>query len=326
MNTSNNANNSSKNFLSREIVFGKPKWKLPGTVTMPCPTRNRYHKKNSLAAVVMVHSSGPHDRDNNVGPNKPFKEIAEGLARLGIVCMRYEKRTQHYAKTLNPDGVAANLTIEEEVLEDALEAVAFLRKQPAVNPNKVFILGLSWGGMWAPRLATRTSTIAGLVILAAPNRTLEDIYVDYFHYMHSLKKRPSKADFNKLSEIVKQVSHIKSDALGAPESPSHLFSLPACYWQSVRGYVPVNEARKVTLPMLILQGERDYQSLSSDFILWKRVLLQEEKKTNVSCKFYKGLNHYFMEGEGKITPEEYQQPGSVANYVISDIASWIKQN
>ncbi|MBX9721436.1 MAG: alpha/beta hydrolase [Candidatus Obscuribacterales bacterium] len=316
---------NSQALFSREVIFGKSGWKLPGTITMPCPTRKRYQKKNRLPAIVMVHSSGAHDRDNNIGPNKPFQEIAEGLASHGIACLRYEKRTYHYAEKLNPNGIASDITINEEVLEDALAAIAFLRKQPNIDPKRIFVLGLSWGGMWAPRLATMTKALAGLLILAAPNRTLEDIYIDYFDYMHSLKPRPNEQDFAKLVEVTNNVSHIKSDALGKPGSPSHLFSLPACYWQSVRGYIPVNEARKVTLPMLILQGERDYQSRESDFVLWKRVLLQEESRTNVTCKYYKGLNHYFMEGEGEITPDEYQRKGTVVNYVISDIASWIKQ-
>ena len=74
-------------------------------------------------------------------------------------------------------------------------------------------------------------------------------------------------------------------------------------------------------PMLILQGERDYQVTMEDFAGWKKNL---SSKASVEFKTYPNLNHLFMEGEGKSTPHEYETAGHVAEIVINDIADWMK--
>jgi fermentation-respiration switch protein FrsA (DUF1100 family) len=75
------------------------------------------------------------------------------------------------------------------------------------------------------------------------------------------------------------------------------------------------------MPILILQGERDYQVTMGDFEGWKRAM---GDLSNVTLKSYPALNHLFMEGEGKSTPDEYLEPGNVAAEVIDDIAAWVK--
>ncbi len=72
--------------------------------------------------------------------------------------------------------------------------------------------------------------------------------------------------------------------------------------------------------MLVLQGGRDYQVTTANFERWQTALAD---RTDVETKLYPSLNHLFMEGSGKSTPEEYQRPGHVANQVIEDIARWL---
>lgn len=81
-------------------------------------------------------------------------------------------------------------------------------------------------------------------------------------------------------------------------------------------------ARRLTLPMLILQGERDYQVTMQDFHRWQQVL---DGKSKIVFRSYPRLNHPFMEGVGKSTPMEYQMEGHVATYVMDDISSFIHQ-
>ena len=75
-------------FKERDVTVGEGEWKLPGTLTVP--------GRRTVPAVVLVHGSGPNDRDETVGGVKVFKDLAEGLASKGIVVLRYEKRTQQY--------------------------------------------------------------------------------------------------------------------------------------------------------------------------------------------------------------------------------------
>ncbi len=91
---------------------------------------------------------------------------------------------------------------------------------------------------------------------------------------------------------------------------------------SLRDFDQVGTARTYKKPMLILQGERDYQVTTEDFAGWKKALAG---RPNVTLRSYPKLNHLFMEGEGKAKPAEYEKPGHVAEEVINDLANWIKK-
>jgi fermentation-respiration switch protein FrsA (DUF1100 family) len=97
----------------------------------------------------------------------------------------------------------------------------------------------------------------------------------------------------------------------------------AAYWLDLKQYDPVAVAQKVTLPMLFLQGERDYQVTMADFELWQNGLVGYDNVTFIS---YPSLNHLMISGEGPSTPEEYNQPGHVALAVIQDVTNWISQH
>jgi hypothetical protein len=81
-------------------------------------------------------------------------------------------------------------------------------------------------------------------------------------------------------------------------------------------------AKKLKMPMLILQGERDYQVTMKDFEGWTTAL---RGRKNVSFRVYPTLNHLFMAGEGKSVPSEYENVGHVAPEVVEDIARWLKK-
>ena len=98
--------------------------------------------------------------------------------------------------------------------------------------------------------------------------------------------------------------------------------MPPAYWLDLRGYDPPAVAKDLKQPMLVLQGERDYQVTMEDFAGWQEAL---SSKSNVEFKVYPDLNHLFMEGVGKSSPAEYEQPKHVAVIVIEDIAHWIKK-
>jgi uncharacterized protein len=100
-------------FKEKDVVVSAGEWALPGTLSMPVG-------KGPFPALVLVHGSGPHDRDESIGPNKPFRDLAWGLASRGIAVLRYEKRTRHYVA-----GMASlqKLTVKEETIEDALQGL-----------------------------------------------------------------------------------------------------------------------------------------------------------------------------------------------------------
>jgi dienelactone hydrolase len=290
-------------FSERQVTLGEGEWKLPGTITMP-------NGAGPFPAVVLVHGSGPNDRDETVGGTKVFRDLAEGLASRGIAVLRYEKRTKLYGPKV---ATLKTFTLHDETVEDALKGVALMRTQQGIDPKRVFVLGHSLGGYAAPRIAQEDPTIAGLILMAGNARHLEDLVVEQVQAVGGTAKALENAKAIQ--------AKVKSLEPGDEASPAVL-GAPPTYWLDLKDYDPVGDAAKLTMPMLILQGERDYQVTMKDFDLWKSGL---KNNKGVVTKSYPALNHLFVAGEGKSTSAEYAKSGHVSAEVIEDIAAFIKK-
>ncbi len=273
-------------------------------------------------ALVLVHGSGPNDRDESLGPNKPFKDLAWGLATRGIAVLRYDKRTKVYgAKIVADPKFEAGLTVKEETIDDALAAAALLRETAKVDKARVFILGHSLGGFLMPRiaLAAKPLGLAGFISLAGLTRPLDDTILRQVMYLSG--GDTSEETRKRLEGLKADVARLKALVPADKGSTVKLLGAMPTYWLDLRGYNPPELAKSVAKPMLILQGSRDYQVTTEDFKNWKTAL---GSRQDVELHLYPKLNHFFFEGQGLPTPNEYIQiHGSVAPYVIGDIAAWI---
>ena len=300
-------------FQEKEVKVGSGEYILPGTLTLP-------EGDGPFQAVVLVHGSGPLDRDESIGPNKPFRDLAWGLASKGIAVLRYEKRTKAYGKKLISDK--KQLTVKEETIDDALAACQMLRNTERIDVHQIFVLGHSLGGMLIPRIAALDSKITGFIIMAGATRPLEDVILEQLHYIFSIDGQISGSEKEKLAEIKAAVDKIKNLKTSEAEvSEENILGAPPVYWLDLHGYNPAQAAKNIKQPLLILQGGRDYQVTREDFNNWKKAL---SARKNVTFKFYPQLNHLFMAGKGKITPAEYNRAGHISKAVIEDIAHWIK--
>ena len=293
-------------FKEVEVEFGLPEWRLKGTLTIP----RRIEKP---PVVILVHGSGPNDRDETIGPNKPFKDLAWGLASKGIAVLRYDKRTKLYGDKMKH----ADINIQAEVIDDVLEAVNFLKVRDEVDKSKIIVIGHSLGAMVAPLIASQSQSICGIIMMAAPARKLEDLVLEQMEYIYSLKGTISEDERNFLSDLQLKVDSLKNRTL-SPSTP--IIGIPASYFYDLAKYDQVKIVNGLKLPILILQGERDYQVTMKDFGIWTKEL---SKHKNVMLKSYPQLNHLFMTGEGKAKPEEYNLPNSVDIEVIKDIVAWV---
>ena len=304
-------------FKEQEVQVGQGEWVLPGILSMPVG-------KGPFAAVVLVQGSGPHDWDETIGPNKPFRDLAWGLASQGIAVLRYDKRTKVYGTKIQ--DLMATFTVKEETIDDALAAVALLRRNAQVNPQQIMVLGHSLGGYLLPRIGTADPAIAGLIVLAGMTRKLEDTILDQYTYIFLLSGTLPAEQQQQLEELKKQVARVQDPALSLSTPAAELpLGVPPAYWLDLRDYQPAIMAQALPQPMLILQGESDYQVTMEDFQGWKDAL---GTRNNVQFKSYPGLYHLFMpvEGGGKATPAAYNVAGHVVVEVVVDIARWIKQH
>jgi dienelactone hydrolase len=299
-------------FTECEVQVVTSEWSLPGTLSMPTGD-------GAFPGVVLVHGSGPQDQDESMGPNKPFRDLADGLASRGIAVLRYTKRSKKYGAEIakHQDG----LTVKDETIDDALSAARLLRGTAGVDPARVFVLGHSLGAMLAPRIGAADLTLAGLILMAGPTRPLQDVALEQLDYIISLKPDMPEAERQAIDGMKADLARVTDPDLATKAKPEELFFyVPASYWLDLRDYHPAEVAKPLPMPLFILQGGRDYQVTRQDFEGWQQAL---GERKDVQLKLYDNLNHLFAEGEGKATPDEYEQPLHVAPIVIEDLAAWI---
>jgi dienelactone hydrolase len=270
-------------------------------------------------AVVLLAGSGPLDRDETVGRNKPFKDLAWGLASLGIAVARFDKVTYTHGHQLAHN---ADFTVDDEYLHHAVAAVHLLGQQPTVDPHRVFVLGHSLGGTVAPRVATAEPAIAGLVILAGGAQPLHWAAVRQIRYLASLDPTTTAASQPIIDTITRQAKTVDSPDLSPATPASELpFGVPAAYWLDLRSYDPATLAAKLGKPTLILQGGRDYQvTIADDLTRWQAGLADHP---DVTIRVYDADNHLFFPGTGPSKPSESEPAQHIDPAVVVDIATWL---
>ncbi|RYD74395.1 MAG: alpha/beta fold hydrolase, partial [Sphingobacteriales bacterium] len=271
----------------------------------------------SFPIVVFVHGSGPSDMDETVGTNKPFKDLAGGLASKGIGSIRYVKRTLIY-----PNEFSKPYTVKEEVLDDATAAIAYSKTVIGANPKAIYVFGHSLGGMLAPRIAAASPDVSGIILAAAPARKMTDIIIDQNKYMFDLSKDTTAENKKYLNDAVLQIDKSRITQLGTTIKPdSVILGIPAKYWADINAYNQVTTAKNLTKKIYVLQGGNDFQVGKTDFDLWNAALA---KKKNVTLKFYPDLNHLLSPQTEKGSMAQYQTPVSVSEVLVNDISAWIK--
>ncbi|WP_318848359.1 DUF3887 domain-containing protein [Chryseobacterium sp. JV558] len=279
---------------------------LNGTLLVP-PSNNK--KK----LVIFVHGSGAHDRDETIGENKPFKDIAEYLLNNGISSYRYDKRTYSYPEAFNEKS-----TVEEETINDAVNAAQYFKNNADYKGYEIIILGHSQGAYMMPKIVEKAQ-VSKYVFMAGNARPLQDLLVEQYDYLHSLDS--SKVPAEAVQEIKKQVAYLNSSqfTLSSPASELPL-GQSAAYWKYLKEYSQLNEVKKIKAPMFFAQGGRDYQVTEKDFNLWKEALKND--KTAI-FKLYPTLSHLFITGSGKPSPKDYETKGKVDEQFLKDLTQFI---
>ena len=260
---------------------------LHGTLLVPAAAK-------PMPVVLLISGSGPTDRDGNSvtlpGKNDSLKMLAEGLAAKGIASLRYDKRGIGESRNVGPEE--KDLRFEMYVDDAAAWATKLKRDR---RFSRVVIVGHSEGALIGT-IAAQRGEAAAHVSIAGVGRPADIV----------LRMQLS----GRLPPDLRGISDRTLDALKSGKTvddlPQSLFVL---YRPSVQPYLiswfrydPVEEVKKLTIPVLIVQGTTDIQVSLDD----ARALAGAKPDTKL--ELIDGMNHVL-----KMVPDSSQQLASYSD-------------
>ena len=303
--------------ITQNIILGEgTKYPLKGMLTLPDDL------SKPVPAVVFVHGSGSSNMDEKVYKLTPFKDLAEGLARRGVASIRYDKRSFVHALKMMRSGT---ITVQEETIEDAVLASEMLKSHPNIDPEKVFIIGHSMGGMLAPRIDAEGGNFRGLILLAGSPRKLEDIMLYQTREMIPLSGKLTRFVLEKQLKTLEATFQGLYDLSDEEAKAKKMGGGTTLYYFKEMGNHPVEDyLRKLTKPVLVLQGGKDFQVKADvDYMLYQQLL---KDHPDAAFRLYENLNHCFVPSVyGRIdkAKQEYAVEQHIGEDVISDISEWV---
>ena len=288
---------------------------LPGILTVP-------NGDGPFPAVILLQGSGSSDKDETIGSLKPFRDIAEGLAEQGVAVYRFDKRTYAYAMQL---AFKTDFTLVDEYLEDAVNAVQLVAQQEKIDPDRIFVLGHSLGGSAVPAIAAELENAPvkarGFIMMAASARRLDVVIREQYDFLYSLMPEVTAEQLAEKDALFAELDQLQDpDSLADTDRIAGVF---APYWKWLIAYDIVQAADQITQPVLVLQGEEDYQATMEDYGIWQQHF---GNKANWRMISYPGLTHIFITGQKSEGSAVYSRNEKVSENVILDIASFVLQN
>lgn len=297
-------------YVEQGISIGKAPYFLEGILTLP----KAASASAPVPACVLVHDDDALDKDMTIGKTAMFKDLARQLAQMDIATIRYDKRTFTYAD-------AEIETVYDDVINDALAAIDLLQQDPRIDSEKIVVLGVGFGAILTPRIASEAGNqVAGMILIGA---TTEDyLNVTYKRNSDSVAALPSDE-----AETVKNAVRKMSSMKEAAAREVTLFGRNGYYYWELLKNPPAALIKKLRIPTFMLQG-RDDPYVDED----KHGVHALRQSVGVlkalyTYKVIRGLNHLLMDdltlnAKGEC---EYAIETHLDRYAGQLIVEWISQ-
>ncbi len=302
--------NADKLFVSVDVGLPAPEIDevLPGTLTLPV-------NGGPFPAVILIHGSGPCDRDETSFGTAPFRDIAETLPEKGIAVYRFDKRTYAFGDKAADD---TGFTLMDESILDAVMAVRLLSSRDDIDPDRIFVLGHSLGGSAIPAIDSELNGAGyrarGYILMAPGARRLDILMREQVEFLAGIMPEAAQ----KRDATLKELDRL--DALYSLKDDEIIAGAYPAYWKWLFSYDIPASAALISRPCLLLQGEEDYQVTMEDLGLFREAVAGRDNWTLIS---YPGLTHMFVPGRKADGPNAYLARQRMDEKVLSDIADFI---
>lgn len=320
-------------YREEEVTFVNPKAQisLAGTLTIPSG-------QGPFPAAILIAGSGPHDRDENVAGHRPFLVLADHLTRKGIAVLRYDKRG--IGKSTGKYDQATT----EDFASDATAALDYLKSRKEINSKRIGLIGHSEGGLIAPMIASRSSDVAWIVLLAAPGLKGEQIMLlqselilkaagfdderiarardfNLQSYALARKERDPEVLETKLADLVDSTGMSTTLPPTMLKPQAQMMTSP--WFRFFLDYDPVPALKKTQCPVLAINGDKDLQIASKENLAQIEKALQEGGNKDFQTHELAGLNHLFQHAPTG-SPSEYGGiQETFAPEALTFVSDWI---
>jgi pimeloyl-ACP methyl ester carboxylesterase len=316
-----------------EVVFpnSQAKISLSGTLTLPPGS-------GPFLVAILLHGSGPHDRDETLLGHRPFLVLADHLTRKGIAVLRFDKRGNGKST-----GDYANATTED-FASDCQSAIAYLKTRKDIDSKRIGLIGHSEGGIIAPMVAARSKDVAWIVLLAGPGLNGEDSLLlqskailrttgvnegqiattlNFNKQTYALVRQQTNREAleSKLADLVQS----SGMSLTLPSSALQLqmSMLVSPWFRYFLDYDPVPALQKTQCPVLALNGEKDLQVPAQENLASIGKALQTGGNKDFQITPLPGLNHLFQHCPTG-SPTEYGAiEETIAPEALDAVSDWV---
>lgn len=260
-------------YTAEEVFVKTPSgFTLAGTLTLPKGAT----KAKPVGAIVTITGSGPQNRDSEIGlPGyRPFRQIADSLARNGIASLRMDDRGT------GESGGAFKGSTSADFAEDIRAALAYLRTRPEIRSDRLGVVGHSEGAVITPMVAEKEPELRAIVLLAGVAEPACSAL--YFQLKNLIEHDTKLSPADREAQIAAIPTRIEGMMAADP------------WMKFFLTYDPAATMRRVKTPVLILTGANDQQAVPAQVALQEKAFKSAGNR-DVTAKVIPGVNHLFVE-------------------------------